>query len=343
LYLGISFSPIYQNYQEDETLNCAIIRTQAAKIRAVSIILSLGALLILIGAPASAQPYWDSDNTEKVIKGVENATASIINDSFVPMTHYTDKNWTVRVVPAVFRVDRAYDDPEIEGDDFYGWGSGIGAGYALTDRLMVYGIYDYTDLEGDLKGKIYGDEYQALKTGVKYTSNYFTTGVGYDIIKGKSRWSIPLYVGLFAQFYDAELDLPKYTNALPAYTIDGTVSGSGGLYGVAGGIALSYRLLDQMKIAPYYLMGVSFNEAEFDAEIDHSLSASQIEEDLKTGGISTSMLGLNISYDTGKSLTFSLSVGGMVSSQFDYYSENFQDGLDIKSVIFAVSYNGGGY
>ena len=27
----------------------------------------------------------------------------------------------------------------------------------------------------------------------------------------------------------------------------------------------------------------------------------------------------------------------------DFYSENFQDGLIIKSFVFAVSYNGGGY
>jgi hypothetical protein len=300
-------------------------------------------LWLYAGGSFAAQPYWNSGNTEKVIEGVENTATSIITDSFVPMTHYSESNWTVRVVPVGFRVDRAYDEPEIEGEDFYGWGGAVGGGYALTDQLMIYGIFDYVETEGDLKGRVYGDDFDELKTGVEYRTFYIASGAGYDLIKGGRKWSIPVYAGLYTQYYDADLDLPMLVNDLPPYTIDGTVNGNGYLYGFSGGVALSYHFLDYVKITPYYLINIPFNESEFEAEINHSSYPSQINEPVKPGKLNTSMLGLNISFDTNRSLSFSIGIGGMVFSQIDSYSRNYLDGLNIKSVAFAVSYNGGGY
>ena len=299
-------------------------------------------LLIVMNGSLAAQPYWDSGNTEKVIEGVENTAISIITDSFVPMTHYSKNNWEVRVVPAGFSLERASNDPEIEGEDFYGWGTAVGGGYALSEKLMVYGVFNYTGAEGDLTGRIYGDEYEEMKTEVNYSTLYFTTGAGYDLIKGKSRWSMPLYAGFYTQYYEADINLPELVNTLPPYIIDGTVKGSGYLFGFSGGVALSYHFSDFMKITPYYLIGVSFNEPEFTAEIDNSSYPSKTDEAVEPGRLSTSMFGLNISFDTEKSLSFSIGIGGTVFSQIEYYSENYQDGLIIKSIVFAVSYNGGG-
>jgi hypothetical protein len=309
-----------------------------AKIILLSFILALFSFGSL-----SAQPVLDYSNIEYIVAGAENATASVINDSFAPMTHYTEKNWTARFVPAVFRLDRAYDDPEIEGDDFHGWGAGAGAGYALSDQLMAYGIIGRTDAQGDLNGDFYGDAFGEQTVSLSFSTSYITTGMGYDFIKGKKKLSIPLYAGLYVQHYDADIDLPKATDPFSGITYDGTLSGKGYLYGFSGGLAVSYRLADKMKVTPYYLFSTSFNESEFDAEIENSLSSTKTNEEIEPGKLTTQMLGLNISYDTSESLSFSLGIGGLLTSQFESYSKNYQDGLIISTIVIVVSYKGGGY
>ncbi len=307
------------------------------------LIISIIILVFVSSGSLLAQPAFDIGNLEYMIEGAENATASVINDSFAPMTHYDQHNWTYTIAPGGYRLDRAYDDPEIVGDDFYGWGIGAGAGYAFSDQLMAYGIVSRTDAEGDLEGDFYGDDFGKQTLNLKFNSTYVTTGLGYDFLKGKHKLSIPVYAGLFIQHYDADVDLPEVTDPFSGITYDGNASGSGYLYGFAGGIAVSYRLFDKMKITPYYLFSTSFNESEFDAEIENSLNNSITEEKIEPGKVTTSMLGLNISYDTTKSLSFSLSIGGLLTSQFDSYTENYQDGLIINTIVFVISYKGGGY
>jgi hypothetical protein len=53
------------------------------------------------------------------------------------------------------------------------------------------------------------------------------------------------------------------------------------------------------------------------------------------------MLGLSLSLLATKNLTFSFSLGGMLTSATSFYNDAFLDGLDMVSVVFSVTYNGG--
>jgi hypothetical protein len=52
------------------------------------------------------------------------------------------------------------------------------------------------------------------------------------------------------------------------------------------------------------------------------------------------MLGLNITYVTDRSFSISISAGGYLSSSSGFYNDAFLDGLRMKSVVIAITYNG---
>jgi hypothetical protein len=106
----------------------------------------------------------DLEPSAKAIDGITNIAASIVADSFVPMTHYNKDNYIVSIVPAYFTVQKAYDDPEINGKDLKGYGAGLGFGYATSDKMLVYGIAAYMHFDGKLSSAFYkgldSNEYQ---------------------------------------------------------------------------------------------------------------------------------------------------------------------------------------
>ena len=98
-------------------------------------------LLIFIPVSLFSQSFpYSTILSEKAVNTIENISASIVSDSFSPMTHYSEGDMTLSAVPSWFRVTRLSDDIEMNENDLSGRAFGIGGGSALSDDLLLYCI-----------------------------------------------------------------------------------------------------------------------------------------------------------------------------------------------------------
>ena len=302
------------------------------------ITLVLLVLVILYSMPTFAEDIVDTSIAEKGVDGIANVASSIIADSFVPMTHYNDEDLVVTLVPAYFDIQKAYDDPEVEGKDLTGYSAALGAGYALDDRWMLYGVLAHMNIKGDMEGKFYPD----LAPATEYTLNtdYSLTalygGMGFDLLGDNSTFSIPVYAGLFVERYDVSLSLPVESVTGTRVTADDT----GYLYGGSLAVALSWKIMEMFKLTPYYLYSMSFNKPEITAKasmtVPFSYTASQT---MTMDRVNTRMAGLALTWMTTDAFSVSISLGGWLTSATGWYNEKFLNGLEMKSIVVALSYS----
>lgn len=291
---------------------------------------------------------FEKEITGKTVDGLMNVSASIVKDSFVPMTHWNEKEYLITVVPAYFQINKAYDDPDVKGKDLKGWAAGIGGGYALNKRILFYGIFAVQNIKGKLSGKMYKDPIPVIEADMKYRLFSFTPGIGYEVLPGK--WlSIPVFFGPSIQHYKLDVDLPRETETIASTTnsIEVNATGSGILYGLSGGFAISAKILDKLKITPYYLYMRSFNKPEANANITFTTTTTfpitmtqpeSFTESLDTEKVNASMIGLSVTLVSTKNLSFSASVGGYITSETGWYNKKFLNGLQMKSIVLAVTY-----
>ena len=293
---------------------------------------------------------YEKEVTGKTVDGLMNVSSSIVKDSFVPMTHWQEKEFLVTAVPAWFKINKAYDDPEVKGKDLTGWSAALGGGYALNKRLLVYGILAGQSIKGNLYGKMYRDPVPAVKAEMNYKTFFLAPGAGFELLPGK--WlSIPVFLGPFIQHYKLNVDLPDETYYDTTTSTDTSIkisaSGSGILYGVTGGFAVSARILDTLKITPYYLYMRSFNKPEAEADIEATASVTfpipttytdSATESLETENLNASMIGLTATLASSSNLSFSVSIGGYITSETGWYNEKFLNGLQMKSIVLGVTY-----
>lgn len=279
---------------------------------------------------------WDSSVAEKGVDGVANVASSIIADSFVPMTHYNQGELTATLVPAYFDIQKAYDDPEVEGEDLTGYSLGLGAGYALTDRWMLYGILAHMRIKGDMKGDFYPEvaTLEEVTVGTDYSLTALYGGAGFDILADNSTFSIPVYAGLFVQRYDVSLSLPEE----PISSVKPKADGNGFLAGGSIAIALSMKIMEMFKITPYYLYSRSFNKPEITATVDLPFPLGTVSQTMKMDPVSAGMAGLALTWMTTDAFSISISMGGWLTSASGWYNDKFLDGLEMKSVVVALSY-----
>lgn len=299
--------------------------------RRIVVVFIISIVLSITASPIQAQVVWDEDPTEAAVQGIINVTSSIISDSFTPMTHYSEGDWSMTLVPAYFTVSRVFDDPDLRGDDLQGWALGFGGGYALSDRWLLYGIFATMRIEGEVYDKDYAD----FRVDTTYTLYSLNAGFGFDIIGGDSKWSIPLFLGISIERYTADIDVPPITGP-PIIEVD--VSGDGMIYGLSGGVAVSREFFRKVRITPYFLMLRSINQPEMTADFTAFLISEEM--DFKLDPVAASMLGLNITYVTDSSFSISISAGGYLTSSSGFYNDAFLDGLRMKSVVIAITYNG---
>ena len=303
----------------------------------------LTAALVLFSVPVFAQSVdWESEATRKTIDGISNIASSIISDSFTPMTHFKKGEWTVSVVPAYARVKQAYDDPEVKGEGMNVFSGGFGGGYAVNDSLMVYGIMSFMKADGKLKGKIYGDQFGEQKFDTDYSLVNFNTGIGYDLLAFSDSWSVPVYAGVSLQRFGVDVKPPTVSGS--GYSMQSDISGSGVIFGLNAGIAASKLILDTYRITPYFLWmrGLNRPELEGDVKITNPLSYdTSSKEKFKLDPVKAYMLGLNFTVNTGDRWAVSVCTGGLLSSLTGFYHEKANDGLDMISVVIAITYRGG--
>ena len=224
-------------------------------------------LFLLSAAPLSSQSInFDTTLSEKAVKGISNISSSLIADSLTPMTHYEKGNWTISLIPAYFSVDRAFDDPDLRGDDLRGWAAGLGGGYAVTDSLMAYAIFSALKIEGTIEARDYNN-YTFDTEFSLYTMN---AGLGYDLVSGRSTWSLPLYIGTSIQHYRADIDLSPVPGAYAA-PMDVELSGDGFIYALTAGFAISKEFFGKVRLTPYFLYLYSFNSADIAAHASQTV------------------------------------------------------------------------
>ncbi len=299
--------------------------------RRILIVFNILIFLSIAASPIKAQVVWDKDPAETAVQGIINVTSSIISDSFTPMTHYSEGDWNMTLVPAYFTVSRVFDDPDLRGDDLKGWALGFGGGYALSDRWLLYGIFAAMRIEGEVYDKDYAD----FRADTTYTLYSLNAGFGYDIINGDSKWSLPLFFGISIERYSADIGLPPIT--LPVYT-EVDVSGDGMIYGLSGGVAVSREFFGTVRITPYLLLLRSVNQPEMKANFTDLPIPYEIN--FKLDPVNASMFGLNVTYIADRTFSISISAGGYLSSSSGFYNDAFLDGLRMKSVVIAITYSG---
>ncbi len=295
-------------------------------------------LVASTGTMAMGQIAWDSGLSGKAMKGVMNVTSSIISDSFVPMTHYSAGELNLVAVPAYFTISRAFDDPDLRGDDLKGWAAALGAGYALDDRLMVYGIVSALHIGGTIEAR----DYNNYTFDVDYTLLAANAGAGYDLIPGGSTWSIPVFAGVSLQRYRADITLSPLNNGY-ADPLNVTIDGEGFLYAVTAGCAVSKTLFDLIRVTPYFLYIYGINRPEMTAHASQYIAPFTYNADytLTVDRVNRGMVGLALTLLSSRHWSISVSVGGILTSSTGWYNRHFLDGLTMKSIVVAASYRGG--
>jgi len=300
-------------------------------------------ICFLVFVPLAAQSFpYSSDATEKAVKSIEDISASIISDSFSPMTHYSGGEATCSVTPSYFTVDRIMEDPDVDCKDFSGGALGAGGGYALTDDFMAYVILAGMKMSGDMEYAAYGDVFPVIKSSGDYSLVSLFGGGGYDLLNNDI-FSIPVYFGAQVQYYSVDIKSDPVTWTFgPTYDVDMKTSGSGMLYGVSGGAAVSVKILKKLKITPYFLYIHNFNSTDLDSEASLEISGVPIGSQkfsLDVDPVSAYMTGLNIGYIGDSGFSFSVALGSMLTSLAGYGSEASANGVDMKSVVVILSYN----
>lgn len=225
-------------------------------------------LLIFIPVSLFSQSFpYSTILSEKAVNTIENISASIVSDSFSPMTHYSEGDMTLSAVPSWFRVTRLSDDIEMNENDLSGRAFGIGGGSALSDDLLLYCIVSGMKIDGDLEYSVYNGNSGIIKSSVDYSFASVMGGCGYDLISNDI-FSIPVYFGAQVQYYKAELAFDPITwNDFFSYTVDMKTSGDAFLYGVSGGIAISAKIFSKIHITPYFLYIHNFNGGDLNSDV----------------------------------------------------------------------------
>lgn len=298
-------------------------------------------LTIFLSAPVTGQSLmFDTGLSEKAIKGICNISSSLIADSLTPMTHYETGNWIVSLVPAYFSVSRAFDEPDLRGDDLRGWAAGIGGGYAITERLMAYAIFSALKINGVIEAR----DYNNYTFDTEFGLYALHAGLGYDCVPGRNTWSVPLYFGVSVQRYSADIDLSPIPGAY-ADPMEVELSGDGMLYACTAGFAVSKEFFEKVRITPYFLYLYSFNRTDITAHASQNVPLTGTvtrDFDLPLERINAKMIGLTITLLSKRSWSLSANVGGILTSSTGWYNEHFLDGLKMKSIVIAASYRGGG-
>ncbi len=299
-------------------------------------------IILFIPAIAAAQSFpYSSDVTEKAVNSIEDIAASIISDSFNPMTHYSKGDKSFYFVPGWFKADRVMEDPDVDADDFTGISLGAGAGSAISDRLMTYIIIAGMKMEGDLITPLYGSDSGDIKSSFDYSLVSILGGAGYDIFRN-DYISVPVYFGANIQHYSAKLvpETVDWTPLATTYSIDSKISGSGFLLGMSGGIALSLKIYDFIKITPYFIYMQNLNKGKMKAEItNNDLPLVNVNQSFDVDPDSAGMLGLNMGVISEGGFSFSVSAGSMISSMMGFGNKTTSNGVDMKSVVLIFGYS----
>ncbi len=295
-----------------------------------SIFILIFFISIAVNVSAQTNPI-ESEVVDRTVSGLETLARTAISASFIPLSDYDKGDLLFIGSPGFMKIRDAYQSPEISGDPLYGGTLVLGAGYALSDRFMVYGIFTGLYTDGTLSASWTGDEKLEASARMSFFSLF--GGVGYEVLETEY-FSLPVYLGLNTGIISLNLEYPDITEGI--FTYSGSTSGTDFLTGFSGGIAakVKYR---QFSLSPYFLYMVNFNGAEFKTETE------------VTAGAYSDSLELTHSIDPYRGAYFGLTLG--VSSRTGWFynlslknlfpnflKDKSDDAVDFTAVILTVGF-----
>ena len=296
-------------------------------------------IILLLSFELSAQTTLEKEVADVFIQGIEKVVLTVIDSAFSPMVEYEQGELLFIGSPGFFDIRKLHEAPRVEGDGLYGYTLGAGAGYALTDRIMTYGILSFLKIDGTAEADLFGP--WAAPTGIDTDYGFlsFQGGLGYELLSC-GVFSLPIYAGVSASYYN--LEAVSETESVPSYSATATTStvieGQGMLFGFSGGVAAQFQIAG-FFFTPYYLFLANFTGASVESETvvtttvpaltvpytaDHNL-------DPYMGGT----FGLKLGYTSKRGWSFGLSLNNLISIP---WGDEEDDSNDFTSVIISVSY-----
>jgi len=280
----------------------------------------------------------EKEVVDTVIEGIETIAVTVINSAFTPMTDYEKGDLMFTASPGFFNIRKVYNNPEIRGDKLFGYTFGAGAGYALTDRLMAYGIFSGLLIDGSLEADFYGTAGDPAGADTNYQYYSLFSGMGYEVVS-REFLSLPVYLGLNTGYYSLSLDPDSLVVSGFGSPVTTTVrtEGSGFLSGLSGGVAARFKYKG-FSLAPYYLYMVNFNGTTVRSDITVDAGGLPLRSSVshKIDPYMGGTFGFSAAYKTRKGWSFNLSLKNL----FPWFTSDRDDAFDMTSAVFTVGYTG---
>ncbi len=284
----------------------------------------------LNGLSAQTNPI-ESEVIDQTISGIESIARAVISAAFTPLTDYDKGDLLFIGSPGFIKIRDVYQSPSIKGDPLYGGTLGVGAGYALGDRLMVYSIFTGLYAGGVLTGSYGGSGEQEAAAGMGFYSLF--SGFGYEVIESEY-FSLPVYIGLNTGIITLNLDYPEMDEGI--YSFKGSTKGSDFLAGVSGGVAAKFKYR-QFSLSPYFLYMVNFNGAEFTTDYRWTAGFTSGEGQL-THSIDPyrgAYFGLSAGISSKSGWFYNLSLKNLFPN---FFKDNSSDAIDFTAVILTIGF-----
>ncbi len=295
---------------------------------------------IFWNAPVFAQSdYGMSEATEEAVGAITGVAEMIISDSFSPMTGFDEGELRFVASPALFRIDKVHEDPEIGADDLGGWSFGAGVASARSDRLLLYGIASAMRITGTVELEPYEGVDERVEADVDYSLFSLLGGVGYELYESRAL-SIPAFIGPQLLYYSGSVEPETLESG--GYTVESSLSGAGLIPAISGGIAAAIEILGTVKITPYVLGLVSLSGTSLEAQITathDSLPTYSDDEEVSVEPTVAAMFGLDMGYHSAAGWSVSLALGDLIAYLTGTGNTVAAGGLEMRPLILIVSYS----
>jgi len=301
-------------------------------------------LPLMLQAQLSSQDMNASEAAGEAVDGIASVAEMIISDSFTPMTEYDrgDLSWTGSA--ALFKIEQAHEEPLVEGRDFGGWSAGMGAGHAVRDRWLLYGILSGMHMDGTLFMQPYESVTDKVETDTRFSFLSLNGGLGYEVFEN-SWLSLPVFFGPHLQYYSVSLspDDAAFVDGPDTYTFTSSITGNGLLFGFSGGAAAYIKVLGRFAFTPYVIGMANLTGPDIQAEITATGAALPFPftytSSVQTDPLCAVMFGLDVGYRSRSGWTYSFALGDLLAYIFDYGNTMVKDGVRMRPLIFIASYS----
>ena len=288
-------------------------------------------------------------------QAVNRINATILVDTFNPLTHYKDGDLYLSASPVYFMVERLRKGgakDQVRGEDMNGYALALSTNYAITDHWQITAGFTGVRMKGDA---IEEGPYRVgftetvvdkFRNNCENSSEFYQLGLGFDPLHG-SNWSIPILIGGYAQHYKSDI----YFNSLvPDYP--NTVSKESGMvYGITAAVAFSWKFdifnvffkltPYVMVIHPLTLMDMKATIVSYPAGSDpwhNQFIGSTITRD--NVGNTNVLPGLRFAYVSESNISVAVSISGLAFTQVNFYNDALLSGLKLTTFLVSVSYQG---